>query len=91
MVRVAVLGATGYTARELLIRLVNHDGVDIVALTSRQPDPIPVTQSHPMLQDRINMAFENLPPEEVAQRGRVCLQLPAPRCQCGDSRQVTGA
>jgi len=36
MVKVAVLGATGYTALELLKILLRHPEVEIVAVTSRQ-------------------------------------------------------
>ena len=36
MVRVAILGATGYTALELIKMLLRHPEVEITALTSRQ-------------------------------------------------------
>ena len=36
MVKVAVLGATGYTALELIKILLRHPQAEIVALTTRQ-------------------------------------------------------
>ena len=36
MIRVAILGATGYTALELIKILLRHPEAEITALTSRQ-------------------------------------------------------
>ena len=36
MIRAAILGATGYTARELLDLLLRHPEVEVTALTTRQ-------------------------------------------------------
>jgi N-acetyl-gamma-glutamyl-phosphate reductase len=68
MVRVAVLGATGYAARELLLLLLRHPEAEITALTTRQDDRPSATHTHPVLQGRLDAPLENLPMAEVAQR-----------------------
>ena len=68
MVRVAILGATGYTARELLDRLLLHPDVEISALTTRKSDRPHVADVHPALRGRIDLVLENLSPGEVAER-----------------------
>jgi N-acetyl-gamma-glutamyl-phosphate reductase len=68
MVRVAVLGATGYAARELLLLLLRHPQAEITALTTRQDDRPTATQTHPVLQGRLDALLENLTAAEVAER-----------------------
>lgn len=68
MTRVAILGATGYSALELLKILVRHPGVEISALTSRQEDHPHIAKVHPSLTGRLDMACEDLSPAEVAKR-----------------------
>ena len=68
MIKVAVLGATGYTALELLKILLRHPEVEIVALTSRQDGSPPVSSVHPSLAGRIDLSLEDLSPEEVGKR-----------------------
>ena len=67
MTKIAILGATGYTALELMKILLRHPNAEIVALTSRQEDR-PVDQVHPSLTGRLSLPLENLPPSEVAKR-----------------------
>jgi N-acetyl-gamma-glutamyl-phosphate reductase len=68
MIRVAILGATGYTAKELLELLLRHPEVQITALVTRQEDAPHVAEVHPSLRGRLDLRLENLPPAEVAQR-----------------------
>lgn len=68
MIRTAILGATGYTARELLPLLLRHPEVEISALTTRQEDQPHVSQVHQMLRGRLDLTLENLSPSEVAKR-----------------------
>ncbi len=68
MIRVAILGATGYTARELLGLLLRHPHVEITALTTRQDTHPHVSDVHPALRGRLDLVLENLSPAEVAQR-----------------------
>lgn len=68
MTRVAILGATGYSALELLKILLRHPAAEIAVLTSRQEDHPPIAKVHPVLTGRLNLACEDLTPAEVAKR-----------------------
>lgn len=68
MVRVAILGASGYSALELMRLLLRHPDVEITALTTRQTDAKPVGQVHPSLAGRLDLRLENLSLAEVAER-----------------------
>lgn len=67
-IRVAVLGATGYSALELIKLLLRHPQVEITALTTRQPEPRPLGEVHPSLAGRLDMSVENLSLSAVAER-----------------------
>ncbi|MGL6225844.1 MAG: N-acetyl-gamma-glutamyl-phosphate reductase [Thermoguttaceae bacterium] len=64
---VAILGATGYTALELLKILLRHPRAEVVALTSRE-ETRPVDRVHPSLTGLISLPLEDLTPEQVADR-----------------------
>src|SRR5208337_4845420 len=68
MTRIAILGATGYTALELVKILLRHPGAEIVAVTSRQEGQPPIAMIHPSLTDRLDLRLEDLSPAEVAAR-----------------------
>jgi N-acetyl-gamma-glutamyl-phosphate reductase len=68
MIKVAILGATGYTALELIKILLRHPQVEIAALTSRQEGSPPVHTIHQSLAGRLNVNCEDLSPAEVARR-----------------------
>lgn len=68
MVKVAVLGATGYTALELVKILLRHSQAEIVALTTRQEGAPPVHTIHPSLYGRLKCPVEDLTPAQVAER-----------------------
>jgi N-acetyl-gamma-glutamyl-phosphate reductase len=68
MVRVAILGATGYTARDLLDLLLRHSEVEVTALATRSDENLHVADVHPSLRGRLDLRLENLSPAEVAQR-----------------------
>jgi N-acetyl-gamma-glutamyl-phosphate reductase len=68
MIRVAILGATGYTARELLELLLRHPEVEVTALSTRSEDNLHVADVHPSLRSRLDLRLENLSPAEVAKR-----------------------
>lgn len=71
MKRVAILGATGYTALELAKLLLRHPEVQITAATSRQEGGSPIGGVHPALAQRLDLALENLSTEELADRADV--------------------
>lgn len=68
MVRVAILGASGYSALELIRILLLHPQVEITALTTRQTDAKPVGEVHPSLAVRLDLRLENLTAAQIAER-----------------------
>jgi N-acetyl-gamma-glutamyl-phosphate reductase len=68
MIRIGILGATGYTAVELIKILLRHPEVEITALTSRQEGSPHVAAVHPQLAGRLDMRLEDLEPSQVAAR-----------------------
>ncbi|MGA2058948.1 MAG: N-acetyl-gamma-glutamyl-phosphate reductase [Thermoguttaceae bacterium] len=68
MTTIAILGATGYTALELIKILLRHPEAEIEAVTSRQEGQPPIAMIHPSLTDRLDLRLEDLSPAEVAAR-----------------------
>src|SRR5688500_14738637 len=66
-VKVAVLGGSGYTAFELLKLLLRHPGAGIVAVPSR--DRQPVADYHPSLTGRIQLECEPFDPDVLKSKG----------------------
>lgn len=71
MVQVAILGATGYTALELIKILLRHSQAKITTLTTRQEGAPPVHTIHQSLYGRLDVKCEDLTPAEVAKRADV--------------------
>ena len=70
MTRIAVLGAAGYSAKQLLQLLLRHPHAEIVALTTRQDDRPHVADVHPVLRSRLDLPLENLNPQQTAERAQ---------------------
>ena len=68
MTRIAILGATGYTALELIKILFRHPEAEIEAVTSRQEGQPHIAMIHPSLTGRLDLRLEDLSPAEVAAR-----------------------
>jgi N-acetyl-gamma-glutamyl-phosphate reductase len=68
MTRIAVLGAAGYTALELIKILLRHPEVEIAAVTDLQEGRPHVAMIHPSLTGRLDLRVEKLTPAEVAAR-----------------------
>jgi N-acetyl-gamma-glutamyl-phosphate reductase len=68
MTRVAIVGAAGYTAVELIKILLRHPEVEIVAVTDLQEGKPLVSSIHPSLAGRLDICLENLSPAEVSAR-----------------------
>jgi N-acetyl-gamma-glutamyl-phosphate reductase len=71
MIRVAIIGATGYTALELIKILLRHPEVEITTLTSRSEGNPHVASIHPQLAGRIDLQLADLGPAEIAPRADV--------------------
>ncbi len=70
MTRAAILGATGYTALELLKILLVHPHAQVTAVTSRT-ETAHISEVHPSLAGRLDLRLENLSPEQLAERADV--------------------
>lgn len=71
MVDVAILGATGYTALELIKILLRNPQVRITAATTRQEGSPPIHAIHQSLAGRLDLNCEELSAAEVAKRAEV--------------------
>ncbi len=71
MIRVAIIGATGYTALELLKILLRHPEVEVTALTSRSEENPHVASVHPQLAGRLDLRMSDLDADEVVDRADV--------------------
>lgn len=63
MIKVGIVGATGYTGVELLRLLSQHPQVEIKAVTSRQEDGLPVSDMFPSLRGQVDIVFQT--PDEA--------------------------
>jgi N-acetyl-gamma-glutamyl-phosphate reductase len=73
MIKVAILGGSGYTALELIKILLRHPSVEIVAVTSRQTDTPRLAELHPSLSGRIGLRCEPLDADRLVARGVQCV------------------
>lgn len=72
MIKVAILGGSGYTALELMKILLRHPQAEIVAVTSRQEGTPPVSQQHPSLTRKLDLNFEPFDADRLVSRGVQC-------------------
>ena len=66
--RVAIMGGTGYTALELLTILLQHPHAEVCVISSRQTEPVPVSEIHPVLNQCCEINMENHSHDEIAQK-----------------------
>jgi len=59
MIRVGVVGGTGYTGVELLRLLASHPQVEVAAITSRAEAGVKVAEHFPSLRGRFDLAFSD--------------------------------
>jgi len=59
MIRIGIVGGTGYTGVELLRLLAQHPQAEIVAITSRGDAGTPVSGMFPSLRGRVDLKFED--------------------------------
>ena len=76
MIKVGIVGASGYTGLELVKMLISHDGFELVYLATTQGDTT-IEALHPSLTDVISLDVEKADVDEVAKRCElVFLALP---------------
>jgi N-acetyl-gamma-glutamyl-phosphate reductase len=59
MIKVGIVGGTGYTGVELLRLLAVHPDVELTAITSRKEDGLPVADMFPSLRGRVHLKFSS--------------------------------
>ena len=57
MIKVGIVGGTGYTGVELLRLLAAHPDVQLIAITSRKESGMPVADMFPSLRGHVSLAF----------------------------------
>ena len=68
MIRVAILGATGYTALEAIRILLRNPEVQITVATTRQEGNPQISTIHPSLTGRLKLQCSDLSPTQIAQQ-----------------------
>ncbi|MCX7219106.1 MAG: N-acetyl-gamma-glutamyl-phosphate reductase [Burkholderiales bacterium] len=59
MIKIGIVGGTGYTGVELLRILATHPQAQLTAITSRKEDGLPVADMYPSLRGRVDVAFSS--------------------------------
>ena len=59
MIKVGIVGGTGYTGVELLRILAQHPGVELTTITSRKEAGSPVADMYPSLRKHVDLAFSD--------------------------------
>ena len=63
--KIAVIGATGYTALELLKILSRHPDAEVIIATSRQEDKLSLQDVHPSLTNSLNLPLTRMDVETI--------------------------
>lgn len=71
MLKVAVVGASGYTGVELIRILHNHPEVAVTTVTSEQSAGKRISQVFPSLRNRYDLQLEALDPEKIAAKADI--------------------
>ncbi len=59
MIKIGIVGGTGYTGVELLRILATHPAAQLTAITSRKEDGLLVADMYPSLRGRVDLAFSS--------------------------------
>jgi N-acetyl-gamma-glutamyl-phosphate reductase len=65
MLKVAIIGASGYTGQELIRLMLRHPDAKITALTSRKFDGMKVSEVFPAFASEINLKFTSPSPDHI--------------------------
>ena len=76
MIKVGIVGGTGYTGVELLRMLVNHPQAQVVAITSRAEEGLRVDELYPSLRGHLDIRFSHPDPKLLAQCDLVFFATP---------------
>jgi N-acetyl-gamma-glutamyl-phosphate reductase len=67
VIKVGIVGGTGYTGVELLRMLVKHPQAEVVAITSRAEEGVRVDELYPSLRGHLDIRFSHPDPNALAQ------------------------
>jgi len=67
MIRTGIVGATGYTALELILILLRHPDARITRLTSRSPESQSIADVHPCLRNRLDLDITSYDPDDFSE------------------------
>lgn len=73
MVKVAIIGATGYTAEEAIKILLRHPETQLTCLTAREDKCGPIEAIFPSLRDRVELELEPADVASIAEKADVAL------------------
>lgn len=76
MIKIGIVGGTGYTGVELLRILAVHPEVEVKCITSRSEAGMPVADMYPNLRGHFDLAFSEPDPAELAQCDLVFFATP---------------
>jgi len=77
MLKVAVVGATGYTGEEIVKLLLNHPKIQITSLSAMVDKAAKYSEFFPYFEDKIDLICDNLDIDDVAKKAElVFLALP---------------
>ncbi|WP_303721281.1 N-acetyl-gamma-glutamyl-phosphate reductase [Malonomonas rubra] len=71
MLKVAVVGASGYTGVELIRLLIGHPEVEITCVTSRQHEGLPISRAFPSLTGFCELVCESLDVDAIAAKSEL--------------------
>lgn len=73
MIRVALIGSTGYTALEVARLLLAHPQADLTVATSRSDEGKPLSEIHPSLAGRCAISLQSFETAEIAKQADVAM------------------
>lgn len=76
VIKVGIIGGTGYTGVELLRLLASHPDVEVVAITSRSESGRPVADLFPNLRGHYDLCFTDPDPEQLSHCDAVFFATP---------------
>lgn len=68
MIRVGIIGASGYAGAELARIICNHPEAELTLATSRQYEGVALSEVFPNLREKVDIICENPAPEDLADR-----------------------
>lgn len=72
MIKIGIVGASGYTARELVLILQRHPNIELLRATSRQSDGVTLGQSHPSIGKFRDLPFTAFDVDDFVSAGIEC-------------------